>query len=127
MVRQLCGRSRLPRCPDIITGHGFPSCGRRSLAGSAIGQAASAHAGRRFCGAGQPGVAHARQDTLLLVDPGSHVRDRVAVAEMTSVNDRDHAGSVSGKPIEESSGTVMKAPVLIALKPGTWQWETAPD
>jgi hypothetical protein len=43
-------------------------------------------------------VAHARQDTLLLVDPGSHVRDRVAVAEMTSVNDRDHAGSVSGKP-----------------------------
>ena len=57
-------------------------------------------------------MAHARQDTSLLVDLGSHERDRVAVAEMTSVNDRDHAGSVSGKPIEESSGTVMKALVL---------------
>src|SRR5258708_38554973 len=112
MVRLPCGRSRLRRRPDIITVRGFRSRDRLPPAGSAIGQAASAHAGKGFCGAGRPGMAHAREGTLPLVDPGLHERDRVVAAEMVAVNDCDRAGAVSGKPIEESSGTVMKAPVL---------------
>src|ERR1035437_3911392 len=112
MVRPPCSRSRLLRCPEILALRSLRGSGRLLPAGSAVGQAAPAHAGKGFRRAGQPGGAQARQGMLLFVDPGSHERDRVVVAEMTSVNDRDHAGSVSGKPVEESSGTGMKAPVL---------------